>query len=100
MFFIHGGAFTEGDSTNGFYGPDMFIEQNVILVTIDYRLGPFGFCNFNLPGYTGNMGLKDQQIALEWIHKNIKYFGGDPHKITVFGGSAGKNEKQYSDFHV
>ncbi|XP_031627747.1 venom carboxylesterase-6-like [Contarinia nasturtii] len=89
MFFIHGGAFTEGDSTNGFYGPDMFIEQNIVLVTFDYRLGPFGFCNFNLPGLTGNMGFKDQQVALEWIYNNIKYFGGNPHKITVFGESAG-----------
>lgn len=90
MFFIHGGVFTEGDGQNGFYGPDQIIENDVILVTVDYRLGPFGFMNFELPGYTGNMGLKDQQLALKWTKENIQYFGGDPNSITVVGQSAGK----------
>jgi len=89
MFFIHGGAFTEGDGTNGFYGADFIVENDVLLVTFDYRLGPWGFASFDIKGFTGNMGFKDQQLALEWIHKNIKYFGGDPNKITIFGESAG-----------
>lgn len=92
MFFIHGGVFTEGDGQNGFYGPDQIIENDVILVTVDYRLGPFGFMNFELPGYTGNMGLKDQQLALKWTKENIQYFGGDPNSITVVGQSAGKKK--------
>nr|WAU86697.1 carboxylesterase [Bradysia odoriphaga] len=89
MFFIHGGAFTEGDGTNGFYGADFIVEDDVVLVTINYRLGPWGFASFDIEGYTGNMGFKDQQMALEWIHRNIRYFGGDPNLITVFGESAG-----------
>lgn len=89
MFFIHGGAFTEGDGTDGFYGADFIVEDDVVLVTINYRLGPWGFASFDLKGYTGNMGFKDQQMALEWIHRNIKYFGGDTNRITVFGESAG-----------
>lgn len=90
MFFIHGGAFTEGDGTDTWYGPDFVIEDDVILVTFNYRLGPWGFASFDIKGYTGNMGLKDQQMALEWTHRNIKYFGGDPDQITVFGESVGK----------
>lgn len=81
----------EGDSTNGFYGPDFIIDNDVVLVTSDYRLGPWGFSNFDVKGYTGNMGFKDQQLSLEWVKRNIKHFGGDPNLITVFGESAGGN---------
>ncbi|XP_031635056.1 venom carboxylesterase-6-like isoform X2 [Contarinia nasturtii] len=98
MFFIHAGAFTEGDGHSGFYGPDTFMEdEGVILVTVDYRLGPLGFMNFELPGLTGNMGFKDQQLALKWVSENIKYFGGDPDAITVFGYSSGGYS---THFHV
>lgn len=89
MFFIHGGGFTEGDGTNGFYGADFMMDNDVVLVTFNYRLGPWGFSNFDLKGYTGNMGLKDQQLALEWAHRNIKHFGGDQNSITIFGESVG-----------
>lgn len=89
MFFIHGGSFTEGDGSDGFYGPDFIVDNDVVLVTFNYRLGPWGFANFNVKGYTGNMGFKDQQMALQWIHQNIRHFGGDPNGITVFGESAG-----------
>lgn len=90
MFFIHGGAFTEGDGTNGFYGPDFIVDDDVVLVTCNYRLGPWGFSNFDLKGYTGNMGFKDQQLALEWVKRNINNFGGNPNLITIFGQSAGE----------
>lgn len=85
MFFIHGGAFTDE-----WYGPDFIVDDDVILVTSNYRLGPWGFVSFGIKGYTGNMGFKDQQMALEWTHRNIENFGGDPNQITVFGESVGK----------
>lgn len=91
IFFIHGGLFVSGDGQDPYYGPDPIIENDVILVTVDYRLGPFGFMNFQLHGYTGNMGLKDQQLALKWTKRNIKYFGGDPNAITFMGHSVGMN---------
>lgn len=59
-------------------------------VTFNYRLGPFGFLTLNTPDYSGNMGLKDQLLALKWVNKNIERFGGDKTKITIFGQSAGK----------
>lgn len=90
MFFIFGGAFTEGDGTDQFYGADFIVGEDVILVTSNYRLGPWGFANFDLKDYTGNMGFWDQQLALEWVKRNIKYFGGDPKLISVFGESAGE----------
>lgn len=55
MFFIHGGGFVEGDGSDYNYGPDSIIEENVILVMVDHRLGPLGFANFELPEYTVNL---------------------------------------------
>lgn len=89
IFYIHGGGFTEGDGSNKYYGPDFIMEHNVVLVTVNYRLGPFGFASFNRHGYTGNMGFKDQHLALKWVKRNIIYFGGDPNAITIMGQSAG-----------
>lgn len=90
MFFIHGGGFAEGSGDNYFYGPDFLIEKDVILVTINYRLGTFGFMSLNTKSYSGNMGLKDQHMALKWTHRNIRAFGGDRRRITLMGQSAGK----------
>ncbi|XP_031621275.1 acetylcholinesterase 1-like [Contarinia nasturtii] len=89
MFWIHGGGFLELSGDESYFGPDFLIEQNVILVTINYRLGALGFLSLDTPDYSGNMGLKDQQLALKWIHENIEYFYGDNKRITVFGESAG-----------
>lgn len=89
IFFIHGGGFAEGSGNDYFYGPDSLIEQGVILVTINYRLGIFGFLSLNTNKYSGNMGLKDQYLALKWTHHNIESFGGDKRRITVMGQSAG-----------
>lgn len=92
MFFIHGGAFYDGSGDDYLYGPDFLVGNRVILVTINYRLSMLGFLSFDQPEYSGNMGLKDQQLALQWIHQNINRFGGDKHRITVFGHSAGDFE--------
>lgn len=82
------------DSGNDFfYGPDFLVENRVILVIINYRLAMFGFLSLGLPEYSGNMGLKDQQLALKWVHENIYQFGGDNTRITIFGQSAGMRIK-------
>lgn len=97
MFYIHGGGFYEGSGDDQQYGPDFLINDNVILVTTNYRLGVFGFMSLGTPEYSGNMGLKDQQLALQWINDNIESFGGDRKRITLFGHSAGSASVH---FHV
>lgn len=52
-------------------------DEDIVLVTINYRLGPFGFLSLNTPEYSGNMGVKDQLLALKWVNENIEYFGGN-----------------------
>ncbi|XP_031623232.1 esterase B1-like [Contarinia nasturtii] len=87
MVYIYGGGFEFG--TARFYGPDFLMDTNVIVVTFNYRVGPFGFLSLNLPEYSGNMGMKDQVLALKWVYENIAQFGGDKNQITLFGHSAG-----------
>lgn len=58
-------------------------------MTFNYRLGPFGFLSINHPDYSGNMGLKDQRMAMRWVNRNIERFGGDRSQITIFGHGAG-----------
>lgn len=70
-------------------GPDILLNENIVLVTINYRLGPFGFLTLNTPAHSGNMGLKDQLLAMKWVRDNIRRFGGDPGKVTLYGHSAG-----------
>lgn len=91
MVFIHGGAFAEGNGDDDIYGPDFLLEKGVILVTFNYRLGVFGFLNFDTSKYSGNMAMKDQLEVLKWVHKNIERFGGDTTRITLFGESAGSS---------
>lgn len=89
LIYIHGGAFVDQSGNDISYGPDFLIEKGVILVTLNYRLGIFGFLSLDSPKYSGNMALKDQQLAIEWTHNNIKQFAGDTNRITIFGESAG-----------
>ncbi|XP_056640905.1 uncharacterized protein LOC130447884 [Diorhabda sublineata] len=91
MFWIHGGGFTTGSSTNKLYGPDYLIQENVVLVTINYRLGPLGFLALEDPeaGVPGNAAFKDMVMGLKWVQDNIKQFSGDPNNVTIFGESAG-----------
>jgi carboxylesterase type B len=90
MFWIHGGALLIGSSVEYYFnGEVLSTKGDVVVVTINYRLGPFGFLYTGTDDAPGNMGLWDQALALEWVNDNIKYFGGDPQKITVFGESAG-----------
>lgn len=89
MVFIHGGAFLFGSGNSNLYGGDYLVEKDVVVVTINYRVGPLGFLCLNTPEIPGNAGLKDIVQALRWVHQNIKNFGGNSGNITVFGESAG-----------
>ena len=114
LVFIHGGAFQTG--TSSMFAQDLLVPRDILLVTMNYRLGPFGkinfsviligstclaasehtncknatgFLNLNISECPGNMGLWDQSMALKWIRQNIASFGGDPNRITLSGQSAG-----------
>lgn len=87
LFWIHGGCFQYGTGT--VFGAKYLADKDVILVTINYRLGSLGFLSTEDNVVPGNMGLKDQSMALRWIHDNIESFGGDSKKITLTGLSAG-----------
>uniref|UniRef100_A0A0A1XHF3 Carboxylic ester hydrolase n=1 Tax=Zeugodacus cucurbitae TaxID=28588 RepID=A0A0A1XHF3_ZEUCU len=90
MVYIHGGGWFSGSAGPFLHGPEYIMEtKEVILVSIAYRLGPFGFLSTDDANMPGNLGLKDQNLALRWIKRNIGAFGGDPDKVTIFGQSAG-----------
>ncbi len=95
MVFIHGGGFVGGSSKELLYQGDVLARNgDVIVVTMNYRVGMFGFFDFSViggPEYAGSadLGIQDQLLALRWVKQNIAAFGGDPQNITVFGESAG-----------
>jgi len=95
MFWIHGGANEGGTASSALYKDGTLVNHGVILVTVNYRLGIFGFLAHpeltavSAHHASGNYGLMDQVLALHWVHDNIAAFGGDVHNITVFGQSAG-----------
>ncbi len=88
MFWIHGGAFITGGGGVPIYDGSVLAKRgDVVVVTINYRLGAFGYSY--IPGVTANVGQLDQIMALEWVRDNIEKFGGDPENVTIFGESAG-----------
>ncbi|XP_050076140.1 uncharacterized protein LOC126563537 [Anopheles maculipalpis] len=89
MVYIHGGGFMSGSGSSFFYNPEYFVQQDVVIVTLNYRLGPLGFLYLPSVDIPGNAGLKDQLLALQWIRENIAQFGGNPDNVTLFGESAG-----------
>ena len=89
MVWIHGGGLQTGSNSYAFYGPQHFTERDVIIVSINYRLGPFGFFSMGNDIVPGNTGFRDQVMALSWVQENIAYFGGNPKMVTIFGESAG-----------
>ncbi|MGF6990278.1 carboxylesterase type B [Lachnospiraceae bacterium PM6-15] len=99
IVYIHGGAFLGGSSDELCFRTPAWIKLGVIAVTINYRVGPFGYlCLPELveeAGHTGNYGFYDQLAALQWIHSNIEAFGGDPENVTVMGQSAGAMSVQH-----
>ena len=89
MVWIHGGGLQAGTYVYGRYGPKHFMEKDIVIVSINYRLGPLGFFSMGDSDVPGNQGLLDQNMAMTWVKKNIEYFGGNSNKITIFGESAG-----------
>ncbi|XP_068250011.1 venom carboxylesterase-6-like [Palaemon carinicauda] len=87
MVFIHGGGFFAGSSNE--YAPHVMMNHDIVLVTIQYRLGMLGFLSTEDKEAPGNYGLRDQTMALSWVQTNAHLFGGDPVGITLFGESAG-----------
>nr|BAN20911.1 hypothetical protein [Riptortus pedestris] len=84
---FHGGAFLSGDEAG--YGPEYLIDENIVVVKVNYRLGIYGFLTFETPDLPGNQGMKDQAMALKWVQANIARFGGNPNLVTIIGESAG-----------
>ena len=95
MVWIYGGGFAAGSTSEPRQDGEMLAKKGVVVVSMNYRLGVFGFfTNSELAKESGrdaagNYGLLDQVAALQWVQKNIAAFGGDPHKVTIFGESAG-----------
>src|SRR4051812_14674499 len=94
MFWIHGGGFAGGASSEPRHNGDFLPLKGVVLITINYRLGVFGFLATadlakEADGAAGNYGLMDMVAALQWVKANIAGFGGDPNNVTIFGESAG-----------
>ncbi|XP_049958875.1 acetylcholinesterase-like isoform X4 [Schistocerca serialis cubense] len=89
LFWVHGGGFVVGSGSDQEHGPDFLVSYGVILVTINYRLGPLGFLSTGDEVVPGNAGVKDQHLALTWVKQNIASFGGDPDLVTLQGQSAG-----------
>lgn len=92
VVFIHGGAFMFGSGHS--YGEKIIMDRDIVFVNFNYRLGPFGFMSTEDTIVPGNMGLKDQVLALKWVKNNIQHFGGNPGSITLGGMSAGGSSVQ------
>ncbi|KAJ8732438.1 hypothetical protein PYW07_015037 [Mythimna separata] len=89
MVYIHGGAFLTGSGNAETFGPEYFLQHDIIVVTMNYRLEALGFLCLDTPEVPGNAGMKDQVLALRWVKENITMFGGDSDNITIFGESGG-----------
>ncbi|KAF9953885.1 hypothetical protein BGZ65_004380 [Modicella reniformis] len=95
MFYLHGGSFTTGYGSDSAFNPaNMASRGQVVVVSINYRLGLLGFlervdADISRSTLPGNQGVRDMVVALQWVKKHIASFGGDPSKVTIFGESAG-----------
>ena len=95
MVFLYGGGFVEGSGAVAVYDGTQLARRGVVVVNLNYRVGPLGFLVYpgltkeSAHGSSGNYGLLDQIAALQWVHKNIAAFGGDPGRVMLFGQSAG-----------
>ena len=98
MVWIHGGGYFMGTASD--YDMTQFaLRGDVIVVTINYRLGPLGFLSTGDATSPGNYGLWDQHMAIKWVHDNIADYGGDPNSVTVFGESAGGGSASFQTLY-
>merc|ERR1719220_2686225 len=93
MVYIHGGSFMLGGYIGA--GPRKLLERDMVLVSLQYRVGPLGFLCLPDDQIAGNVGLMDQLLALEWVQERIAAFGGDPDRVTIQGESAGSASVTY-----
>lgn len=89
MVWIHGGSFNGGSGDSDAFPADLYVAEDVLYVSINYRLGVLGFLSTGDQHAPGNYAMKDMVMALRWIQSNIANFGGDPDNVTIFGESAG-----------
>ena len=87
LVFFHAESFESGDAS--LYGPEKLLDRDLVLVTLNYRLGVLGFLSTEDDHAPGNLALHDQRLAMAWIQKNIAQFGGDPNRVTISGQGAG-----------
>ena len=87
ILFLHGGGMAMG--AGEYYEADFLMDHGVILITVNYRLDLLGFLSLDSPRISGNQGLRDVQLALQWVKENIKYFGGDSSRVIISGQSGG-----------
>uniref|UniRef100_A0A1Y1MFT8 Carboxylic ester hydrolase n=1 Tax=Photinus pyralis TaxID=7054 RepID=A0A1Y1MFT8_PHOPY len=95
LFYIHGGSFSVGSARYDWLGPELLLDKDLVLVTVNYRLGALGFLSTGDDSIPANNGLKDQVLALRWVKDNIATFGGNPEKVTISGNSAGGSSVHY-----
>lgn len=97
MVYLFGGRFRSGSSRSDLFGPDYLLSENMVLVVPNCRVGLLGFLSLEDPtlDVPGNASLKDQNLALRWVQKNIIYFGGDPNNVTLVGHSSGGSAVHY-----
>ena len=93
IVWIHGGNFARGSAAD--FDPDYMLDEEIVLVTIQYRLGMFGFLSTESEDAPGNYGMLDQVAAFQWVKKNIAAFSGDPDSITIMGQQAGGASVHY-----
>ncbi|XP_044730506.1 esterase E4-like [Chrysoperla carnea] len=89
VIFFHAGGFYGVSGISNMHGPQYLLDQDVVLVTVNYRLATLGFISTGDENAPGNLGLKDQVVAMRWVKKNIRGFGGNPDEVTIMGYSAG-----------
>ncbi|PSN30976.1 hypothetical protein C0J52_24737 [Blattella germanica] len=91
LVWFHQGAFLWRSARRKVAAPDFFMEEDVIFVSTNSRLGPQGYLSLQTKEVPGNAAFKDQVLSLKWVQRNIQHFGGDPSKVTIVGESAGGN---------